>query len=223
MKVLALAAVAALLLPSPGLARVHTSVNFDDDEGRVVRSLTRDIPATGARSVRLELAPGSLSIVASPDGQVHVKLELVCNGDDDCDEDASDVRLVTELETRQLRLSVEGFSGINTHGLHMRGQVQVPRDRAVEIELAAGELKIEGLEGDVDVDMKAGELSVRMPQRSVRSVQLRGMIGESRLVVDGHSYEHDGIFGHRVRWSEGTGAARVTTNVMVGETHVRLD
>jgi hypothetical protein len=41
--------------------------------------------------------------------------------------------------------------------------------------------------------------------------------------VDGHSYEHDGIFGHRVRWSEGTGGARVTTNVTVGETHVRLD
>jgi hypothetical protein len=204
-------------------AHVHASVDFDDDAA-VIKRIDKDYTASGARTIHLDLAPGTISIEPSADDQVHVRLEVRCSHDDDnCVERGKRMHVESDLDARVLSLSVEGFPGINNHGLYVHGTIQVPRDRAVEVELAAGKLRVGGLAGDLNVEMQAGELSLRMRERDVRSVQLRGLIGESALLVHGERYQQEGILGHRVRWSEGVGLARVTANVTVGETEVRLE
>jgi hypothetical protein len=212
-KTLLLGALAALTLASPSTA-----------EDRRIRDLTGSYPAVGMRRVELKLPPGEIRLEASPDGRLRVELGVFCALDHGrCEERAERLALETEVEGNTLTLRVEGMPTLNTRGLNLRGRILVPRGVALGVDLPAGELKIRGVDGDLDVDIGAGEVEIGLRERDVRSVRLGVGIGDASLSVGGRSIEGSGWLGHRVRWGEGPGPSRVSVNLGVGEVEVRLD
>lgn len=211
----------ALLLSVLAVASLATTASA---EHRPVRELTGSYPTAAMRRIELKLAPGEISIVPSPDRRLRVELQIACDFDEsNCRERADRVSIDTETSGNTLTLRVEGMPTMNLRGLSVHGRILVPREVTLEVDLPAGELKIRGIEGDLEVDVGAGEVKLDLRERDVRSVRVSVGIGEASLSVAGRSIEGRSWLGNRVRWGEGTGPARVSVDVGVGEVEVKLD
>jgi len=207
------AGLAVLILAGPAAADDH-----------LLRTLTRDVVTRGAERVELRLTPGTIRIEPSPDGRLHAELGVYCSFDRQrCEEKAERLSLESSLVGNTLELRVEGMPSVSALGLNLRGRIQVPRGKALEVDFPAGELTIRGLEADLNVDAGAGEVTIVLREHDVRSVRLGVGIGEATLSVAGRSIEGSGWLGQKVRWGEGDGPSRVAVSLGVGELDVRLD
>jgi hypothetical protein len=210
----ALAMLAALALAPPARA---------DDDDRKIRSLTADLPARGIARIELKLAIGSVRIEPSPDDQVHVDLAAWCSTDKfGCEDEADELSLRQRRDGDRLIVAIDGFQSLRL-GLTVRGTVQVPKGRALEVDLPIGELKIRGVTGDLDAEVGCGEIGVVLREHDVHTVRLGVGIGEATLSVAGRHIEGSGWLGQKVRWYDGAGPARVAVNLGVGDLSVRLD
>jgi len=213
MKTLLLSALAAVALAAPTSADDHR-----------IRELTGSYPTAGMHRIELKLPPGEISIEPSPDGRLRVELGVFCAFDESgCKELAGRLSLDSETGGSTLTLRVDGMPTMNLRGLNVRGRVLVPRGTTLEVDLPAGELKVRGMEGDLEVDVGAGDVEITLRERDVRSVRVGVGIGEASLSVAGRSIEGSGWLGHRVRWGEGPGPSRVAVSLGVGDVEVRLD
>jgi hypothetical protein len=131
--------------------------------------------------------------------------------------------LESSRQGNTLEVRVEGLRTLSALGVNVHGRVLVPHGRSLEVDLPAGELVIRGVRGDLDVDVGAGEVAIALREDDVRSVRLGVGIGEASLSVAGRNIEGSGWLGHKVRWGEGTGPARVEIRLGVGELDVDLD
>jgi hypothetical protein len=191
---------------------------------RRLRDLAGSYSASGMRRIELRLPPSDIQIEPSRDGRLRVELGVYCGFDEDrCAERADQLTLATERDGNILRFRVDNMPTLNARGLNVRGRIFVPPNVALDVDLPAGELKIRGIEGNLDVDIGAGEIEIALRERDVRSVRVGVGIGEASLSVGGRSIEGSGWLGHKVRWGEGNGPSRVSVNLAVGEVDVRLD
>jgi hypothetical protein len=193
------------------------------DDDRTIRTLQASW-ATGGRTIRLDLPPGGIAIEAATDARLSVDFDVRCEfGRRGCEERAERLEVVTDVVDGSFRLRVEGMPAVNTRGLSLHGTIRVPKGARVEVDMGAGELKIRGLDNDLDVDLGAGEIKVRMAERAVRSVRVGVGVGEGSLAVAGRDIEGSGWLGHKVRWGDGPGRAHVNVSLGVGEARVTLE
>jgi hypothetical protein len=194
------------------------------DERHRVRSLTGDLATTGLERIELRLPVGSVRIEPSPDHRVRVDLEVRCPFDSEsCEEQAQELSLRSSRSDGTLKVRVEGMESLRSLRLKIRGRIQVPAGKAIDVNLPVGELEIRGLTGDLDVDVGCGEVVIELREHDVRSVRMGVGIGEANFSVAGRHIEGEGWLGQKVRWSEGPGAARVAVTLGVGELGVRLN
>ncbi len=105
-------------------------------------------PAPG--QLRLTLDSGEVTIHPSQDGKVRVRYT------GRRDQDLSQVRLrYSDRGTPEFRLS-------NTPNEGFRVEIQIPRKVGLTLSMSAGDLRIEGIEGDKDLHLQAGELTVKV-------------------------------------------------------------
>lgn len=106
-------------------------------------------PAGGALSLKLDAA----GVAISPSEDGHVRVRYAGTGD----HDLSRVRLRFDPSGRPAELRV-------THHLHddFRIEIQVPRITSLTLRMSAGEVAIQGVEGDKDLRLHAGEIKVHV-------------------------------------------------------------
>ncbi|HET7712156.1 MAG TPA: hypothetical protein VFL80_09535 [Thermoanaerobaculia bacterium] len=100
--------------------------------------------------------------------------------------------------------------------------VTVPRGMSIEMETKVGEVTIDGTFGDVDVDLRAGEIEVRMPRKSVRELSASCRIGEVHTDFGEQIVDREGIFPGRTQYFNSKGTSRVKVHTTVGEVNVTL-
>jgi hypothetical protein len=193
------------------------------DAKEVVRSFQKQLPAGNFDDIHIEIPVGDLEIEASDAREVAVKVELLCERKTSrCLEAAKDVRFVYTTDDGRLHFQMKDWPKAGTKGLHARARFSVPREAALRAELGVGELTIQGMEDDLQVDLGVGEVNVTLPEAAVGSVTLDTGIGEASLKAGGRRYESAGLFVRTVNWREGKGQARVTVDCGVGEVNVSL-
>lgn len=190
------------------------------------KTLTGTYPLAGAGAVRLDLPVGEIHVVAAPGAEVKVDLRVDCDHwSISCEDRAARVELVAERSPDKLEVRVEGFPKFNQRGMHVTGTITVPADRPLSIDMGVGELSVEGVGGDLRVDLGVGEVRLRLPESSVARVRLEAGVGETSLRVSGSRVEGDRslLIGSRLAWSGGRGASKVSVDLGVGEVDARLD
>lgn len=211
MRILPILVAAALAVPALAAA------------DRTIRTLHEDRAATGVDMVRVNFPVGRLNVEPSTDGRVHFDVAVRCRNDRRrCEERAQDVDLDASLAGGTLRLKLEPHSDW-THDLKMEGVLRMPPDLPLRLEMGVGELTLHGLRDDVDVNLGVGEARLHLREADVRSVQVASGVGEANLTVGRRRMEGSGFLGHKVRWGEGTGRARVDLDLGVGESEVVLE
>lgn len=189
----------------------------------VVRRFDKQFPINGADRVVVDVPVGEVVIEASDERQVHLQMRLECDGDHgDCASLANRVKLVYSRTDGDLILRVKEWPKTRNRGLEAHVRVLVPRDLPLQAELGVGELRIEGLASDVRAELGVGELSITLPASAVHSVSADVGIGEANLTAAGRHYESAGLVAREIRWTKGTGKARIEADCGVGEINIRL-
>ncbi|HET9766320.1 MAG TPA: hypothetical protein VFS60_05710 [Thermoanaerobaculia bacterium] len=220
----------ATLLPAlllfAGLAAV--AVPAFAERKVVVGAESKNFPLEGARRLKLDVAVGDVRVEAGGGDRIEAKLELRCSTTSRrCRERAAELHLTPTRSGDDLSLRLHGYDREERHGMHhpeVDLRLVVPASLALFVDMGVGELEVDGVEGDVTVDLGVGEASVRVPEGAVRSVALDVGVGEAQLSPRQDESHHSGFLflGNEVDWRDGVGASRIVVDIGVGEAQVRL-
>ncbi len=206
-----------LALTSPSLA------------DRTVRTLEAEADVTSRQTVRIDFPIGELRVEGTSGDKVVVELEVRCQRKGfraRCEEAAEKVRVELDSDRDALRAAFRGYPRLlsDDSEISLHGTIRVPADRPLIVEMNIGELEVEGLKRDVDVDLHIGEIRLDLPARSFESASLDAGIGESSLRTPDGWIEGDRSFliGSEVGWDDGPGESHLRADVGIGEIEVRF-
>lgn len=100
--------------------------------------------------------------------------------------------------------------------------LEVPVGMSLELETRFGDVRIDGSFGDVTVDLRAGEIDLRMPQRDVRELEASCRIGEVHTRIGGQIVERQGLFPGKTRYVNPDGRSLVSVHTTTGQVRVEL-
>ncbi|HYG63579.1 MAG TPA: hypothetical protein VEL74_13440 [Thermoanaerobaculia bacterium] len=188
-----------------------------------IRTLNERYAAGDVKSLYLDVPVGEVVVQGGGASQVTVEVELECDSDRSrCAELAKAVRLQGGKKGDRLQVELDNWPKGNGQGLQANVRVTMPRDLALQTDLGVGELRISGIEQDVNADVGVGEVSVTMPESAVRSVNLDSGVGDATLRTSEKRIQGSGMVGKELKWNKGTGSADVRVDCGVGEIGVSL-
>jgi hypothetical protein len=102
-------------------------------------------------------------------------------------------------------------------------RVDVPPGVDVTIETRYGEVDIDGTFGNVQCDLRAGEIRVRTPRANVRDLSASVRVGEARANLGDQSIAKEGLFAGGIEWSNASGGkSDMRVHTTFGEVRVTL-
>lgn len=105
-------------------------------------------------------------------------------------------------------------------GIDLR--LELPPGIDVQFDTSAGEVDIEGTFGDIAVDLRAGEIKVRVPRATVREMNASCRIGEVRTNLGTEIITKEGILPGRTHFFNPKGKTHVNVHTTAGEVDVTL-
>jgi hypothetical protein len=187
-------------------------------------TLNASWPARDLQRVRVEFPVGDLEIVAGETSDVRAQLTVYCRGGGrHCRERSKHLKIVSHESGHARSIKLEGYPRFRNLGLQVKLRVEVPRDVAVALEMGVGDLSIDGVQGDLSAELGVGDVNVSLHERDVRAVNLEVGIGDATLDHGAHRQSVSGLFGRKVRWSDGVGRSRVNVELGIGDISMRLD
>jgi len=182
-------------------------------------------PVTAKHRVEIEFPVGQLRVVPTDESKVHFDIRVTCRGRSEsrCEELANELTLDSRDTGGTLHIKLDHYPKWRSNGFKVAGELRVPRSMALRVEMGVGELDIEGLEGDLDVDLGVGEADVLAPRAGARRVEVEAGIGDATIRGAGSSIETSRFVGAKATWSRGDGRSDVRLHVGVGEATVRLE
>jgi hypothetical protein len=105
-------------------------------------------------------------------------------------------------------------------GLDLR--LDLPPGVDIAFETSAGEIDLAGDFGNVDIDLRAGEIDLRVPKAAVRELTASARIGEVHANLGREIVTHEGVFPRRAKYFNAAGRTRVNAHTTVGEVRVSL-
>ena len=137
-------ALAAAIL---GTALATAPLAETDQEGRAKESLERAFSQNGR--IRMDLSAGEYHISGSPDNRIRLEWSL---------RDAAQlprVRARADVRDREATITTDGPSNKG-----LRVAIEVPKQADLYVRLTAGDLRIEGIKGNKDVELHAGDVRI---------------------------------------------------------------
>jgi hypothetical protein len=101
-------------------------------------------------------------------------------------------------------------------------RLDLPPGVDIAFDTTAGEVDVVGDFGDVSVDLRAGEVNVRVPRKSVRELNASCRIGEVRTNLGTEVVTKEGLFPGRTHFFNPAGKSHVNVHVTTGEVDVTL-
>src|SRR5260370_30543910 len=125
------------------------------------------------------------------------------------------------LIRRSYAPNAQSWSARSWHS-NYRITVEVPRGMDVDIETRYGELSIEGDFGNLNADLRAGEIHVRMPRDSVHELNASVRIGEVHTDFGMDREDHEGILPGSTHCINAGGRSRINLHTTVRQLHDTL-
>jgi len=112
----------------------------------------------------------------------------------------------------------------NAQGHHssMALTVELPPGVDVYFSTRYGNIDIDGAFGNIDTDLRAGEVHVRTPRANVRDLTASVSIGEVHTYFGDHFIENEGVLPRPARFHNERGTSAVNVHSTFGEVHVTL-
>jgi len=210
----------ALLLAAPALLALFCAATLHAGEEK---TLSERVQFSGTEEIHVEFPVGSLIVETGTGNELVATVEVRCKSSR-CGGRVDDIVLDIDQNDHRVSLDIEGYPKWGASKLKVDATIRVPMGHPLYIEMGVGELEIEGLPGDIDVELGVGEIDLRLPEASLRSIELSAGVGDASIRgASGRSQSsRSHLVGSEVEWHDGSGDARVTAEVGVGEVTVRL-
>ncbi len=101
----------------------------------------------------------------------------------------------------------------------------VPQDKKLDINLSAGELRIDNTSACLNAEVNAGEINIKLKEDQLDSAKLTAKVGDVKLVTargDAIEGERSMLVGASLDW-KGTGTCQTKASVLAGEVHLELN
>ena len=121
---------------------------------------------------------------------------------------------------RKFGRNADGWRAQKFTGLDVR--LDLPPGVDVAFETTAGEVDMAGDFGDVTIDLRAGEIDLRLPRARVRELNASCRIGEVRTNLGTEIVTKEGILPGRTHYFNARGKTHVNVHVTAGEVNVTL-
>ncbi len=205
---------AALLVPAAAGAEAY------------LEARPHDLPTDGIDRLRVQYPAGGLHIEGDDGTTVRFVVRVHCRhrSADDCQTEVS--RLHVDHRVAGGTLVVD-FQGIHkepgVHDVEVQTRMLVPRRLAARVEMGFGELVVEGLANDTDVELGVGDLELRGSLRGFREAEAAAGVGDASIRTPGGTVHERGFIGHTANWDGGRGASSIHARVGVGSARIVLD
>ncbi len=190
MRVIALTAIGLAISVIPGLASSHTQV-FDSPPGG---------------SLWFRLRGGNLHITRGTDPQ-HIVVRYT--PDPKKPQEEKNVQIRSRLHGSQVRVEVNA-----PLSLSVDVEIEVPSPISLEVHMTGGDLTVEGVEGDKNLQLFAGDLKVDVGTlQNVRDAEVSVGVGDVSVPAIG---EVHGWLGHTWKY-QGNGQYRLYAHTSFGD------
>ncbi len=167
---------------------------------------TLDVPLRSTAVLTIDSRPAGLEVVGTDREMMHVS----CTADDR--EAAEHIRLQFSGSPMNAKLKIT--SNLGKHG-NLQVRFEVPRKISLGVKMGAGEVKVEEITGDKDINLYAGQISISSNHTwNYRSVDASVDIGEVNAPAYG---ANKGGFFRSVKREAKDGEYRRHAHVMTGE------
>ena len=167
---------------------------------------TLDAPLRPRAVLRVHSRPAGLEIVGTDQSTIHVSCTLGSEGD------AERIRIRLKGNQDDETLTIAGDL---REGNNLRVRIEVPRKTSLRVEMSAGEVKVEEIAGDKDIDLYAGRIAISSTRPwDYRSVDVSVSVGSVKAPVYGA--EKGGFFRSITR-EAADGEYSLHAHVITGE------
>lgn len=123
---------------------------------------------------------------------------------------------------RKFGPKAQGWSA-QSHHSGVQAVVEVPVGTDVDVATRYGDVTFDGSFGDVNTDLRAGEIHLSMPRASVRQLSATVRIGEVHTNLGHQTEDHEGVFPGGTRWTNRDGGrSHVNVHTTFGSVNVTL-
>ena len=182
------------------------------------------------RRVIVDIPAGEIMVRNGSSDRVRVSGEVQRETNEDRDKNQ---RIVNDINVeifvdnedalirRKFGPEADGWRGRTLHtNYHLT--IEVPRGTGVNVETKYGEVTLEGEFGNIDADLRAGEIHLRTPRASVHELNASVRIGEVHTDFGEDREDHEGILPNTTHFINASGKSRINVHTTVGELHVTL-
>jgi DUF4097 and DUF4098 domain-containing protein YvlB len=167
---------------------------------------TLDAPLRPRAVLTIHSRPAGLEIVGTDEAAIHVS----CTSGDEGD--AQRIRIRSQGNQDDETLTIEGDL---LKGNNVRVRIEVPRKTSLRVEMSAGDVKVEEVTGDKDINLYAGQITISSTRSwDYRSVDVSVSIGEVRAPVYG---AEKGGFFRGITKETANGEYSLYAHVITGE------
>lgn len=184
-----------------------------------------DVAVPPGATISVRLPPGDAIVEGVAGGNLSAELELRCaEATGACAKRAEDIRWIVEHGEGSISLRPSSVSMFGYRDTEATARVQVPEDRALRVEMSAGDLEIKRVSGCLTVEMGAGDVDVEAPREDVRTAHVDANFGDAALYVDGEGGKGRRrlLVGADAEWDEGTGPCALAVDLNFGDATVTL-
>ena len=193
-----------------------------------VANVSHPVSASVARGqikrVIIELATGELLVRNGAPDRIRVSGEVGCEEDDpgtSQEVKQTGVEIAVDGGDAIIRKTGPAHWGFHGHpNFHLT--IELPRGTSVDFETKYGELTIEGEFGNIDTDLRAGEIHLRTPRAAVHELNASVRVGEVHTDFGDDREDHEGVLPGTTHFINATGRSRINLHATVGELHVTL-
>jgi hypothetical protein len=190
------------------------------------------LPLRGVKRVIVEIPAGEIRVSNAKTNDI-VATGFVRRDYDDDDEREQLQREIddidVELYSNGTEVIVRRHFGMHAHGWRLTKfaavdlELAVPPGVDLEFETKAGEIRLDGSFGNIDTDLRAGEIHVSTPRANVKELTASCRIGEVHTHLGDRTIDREGVFPGTTHFVNPNGGRSVMNlHTTVGEVHVTL-
>ncbi len=188
------------------------------------RILTRTFPVGPEQKVEVGLGAGDILIESGDVTEAEVQMRIHCESSKrSCWQKADQVELVSKTSANRLNIEVEGLTRSTARGMSIRLRIILPSTQHLEVDLGAGDLKIDGMAGSTELDVGVGDVEVHIERGIFRSIEMDTGVGESKVIIAGETIAGVGLVGSDLKWSQDSGQQDLEIDCGVGDIVVIAD
>lgn len=168
---------------------------------------TLDTLFRSRNALTIDSRPAGLQIVGTDQERIHVD----CTASDN--DTAGEIQLRYSEDSGHAKLTIAGGGEARHGNLHIR--IELPRRTNLKVRMSAGQVKIDKVTGDKDLELYAGQITIASPgDWDYRQVEASVDIGEVKAPVYGAD---KGGFFREVKKTTSDGEYRLYAHVTTGE------